>query len=83
MANTTTMTEKDIVLLLDAVMTASEGVTFKSPGLIKGINGLVEQLLDRSGMMEQLPEFGEYIAAQQRAIEQLHNNPGLFGALET
>jgi len=77
------MTEKDIVLLLDAVMTASEGVTFQNPGLIRGINGLVEQLLDRSGVMEKLPEFGEYIAAQKRAVEQLHHNPELFGALET
>ena len=76
------MTEKDVVLLLDAVMAASEGVTFKSPGLIRGIAGLVEQLLARSGMMEQLPEFGEYIDAQKSAVEKLHYNPELFGALE-
>jgi hypothetical protein len=77
------ITEKDVVLLLDAVMTASEGVTFQSPGLIKGIAGLVEQLLARSGMMEQLPEFGEYIDAQKSAVKKLHQSPELFGALET
>lgn len=80
---TNTMTEKDIILLLDAVMTASEGVTFTSPGLMRAIAGLVEQTLERSELMDQLPEFGEYIDAQKAAVEKLHYNPDLFGALET
>jgi len=68
------LTERDIILLLDAVMTASDDVAFSSPGLMKGVAGLVEQLVERSGMLETTFFNENYAEAQESAIIKFYNN---------
>lgn len=71
------LTEREVFLLLDAVMMASEQVKkCRAGGTLIGIQALVEKAIQDLGLIQDLEQ---YAIDQDEAVKKLADNPCLYG----
>lgn len=72
-----TLTEAEVFLLLEAVVTASEQVKFtQANGSIIAIRAVVNKAVQELGLIQ---DFEQYANEQQEAVNKLAANPCLYG----